>query len=115
MSARLRALAATGLIAGLAVVVSPSPASAATFTVTTTDDTVDVAPGDGTCADAGGDCSLRAAIQEANAFAGPDTITLGAMTYVLPPPATSMSPARSPSPPPTPPSTPPPSATGSST
>jgi hypothetical protein len=35
----------------------------------------DVAPGDGTCADATGACTLRAAIQEANALPGSDTIT----------------------------------------
>jgi CSLREA domain-containing protein len=47
---------------------------AATFTVNTTADTVDVNPGDGTAADAGGNCSLRAAVMEANALYGPDTI-----------------------------------------
>ncbi len=51
--------------------------------VTTTADTADVAPGDGTCADADGACSLRAAVQEANALAGPDTISLDAATYAL--------------------------------
>ena len=51
--------------------------------VTTTADTVDATPGDGTCADADGACSLRAAVQEANALAGPDTITLDAATYAL--------------------------------
>ena len=38
----------------------------ATFTVNTTDDDVDVAPGDGICTTAGGTCMLRAAIQETN-------------------------------------------------
>src|SRR5206468_7653303 len=47
----------------------------------TTADTQDVTPGDGICADAGGACSLRAAITEANALAGADTITLPAGTY----------------------------------
>ena len=51
--------------------------------MTTTTDAVDAAPGDGTCATAAGDCSLRAAVQEANASAGPDTITLPAGTYTL--------------------------------
>jgi hypothetical protein len=36
-------------------------APAATFTVDTTDDSIDLAPGDGVCADATGLCSLRAA------------------------------------------------------
>jgi CSLREA domain-containing protein len=58
-------------------------ADAATFTVDTTKDAVDAAPGDGLCATAAGACSLRAAVQEANALAGPDTINLPAGTYVL--------------------------------
>lgn len=53
----------------------------ATFVVNTTDDTQDASPGDGICADAGGNCSLRAAITEANALAGDDIITLPAGTY----------------------------------
>jgi CSLREA domain-containing protein len=40
------------------------------FTVDTTSDASDTNPGDGTCAIAGGGCSLRAAIQEANAAPG---------------------------------------------
>ncbi|MCP4422222.1 MAG: CSLREA domain-containing protein, partial [Chloroflexi bacterium] len=57
--------------------------AAGPYTVNTTSDTVDVNPGDGTCADSGGLCSLRAAIQEANAFPGDDLITLSAATYTL--------------------------------
>lgn len=53
----------------------------ATFVVTTTADTQDATPGDGVCADAGAQCSLRAAISEANAFAGDDIITVPAGTY----------------------------------
>ena len=59
-------LLATTLLLGL----SSAPAVAATFSVDTTADTVDANPGNGTCADAGASCSLRAAIQEANALAG---------------------------------------------
>lgn len=48
------------------------------FTVDVTTDDADANPGDGTCATSGGDCTLRAAIEEtnalANAAAGPDTI-----------------------------------------
>ncbi|TMB18127.1 MAG: CSLREA domain-containing protein [Deltaproteobacteria bacterium] len=58
-------------------------AQAATFTVDTTTDGVDAVPGDGVCATAAGACSLRAAVQEANALEGPDTIDLPAGTYVL--------------------------------
>lgn len=60
-----------------------SPRIAISFTVNTTADTVDATPGNGVCADAGGSCSLRAAIQEANASAGADTITLGGATHTL--------------------------------
>jgi large repetitive protein len=56
-------------------------AHGATFVVNTTSDTVDATPGDATCADAGGMCSLRAAIGEANALAGDDIITVPAGTY----------------------------------
>lgn len=56
-------------------------ANAATFVVNTTNDTVDATPGDGTCADASAACSLRAAISEANALAGDDTITVPAGAY----------------------------------
>lgn len=60
-----------------------APAGAATFTVNTTADAVDAAPGDGACASAGGSCSLRAAVIEANALPGPDTIVLPAGRYTL--------------------------------
>ncbi|MCZ6733432.1 MAG: CSLREA domain-containing protein [Gammaproteobacteria bacterium] len=59
------------------------PVWSATFTVNSTIDAADVAAGDGICADASGNCTLRAAIQEANALAGLDTIVLGANTYTL--------------------------------
>jgi CSLREA domain-containing protein len=66
-------------------------ALSATFTVNTTADTHDAAPGDGTCADTGGFCSLRAAIEEADALSGTDTIdfALGSGTPTLVP-ATSL-------------------------
>lgn len=51
-----------------------APAWAATFIVDSPDDYADATPGDGICAAAGGVCTLRAAIQEANALPGPDTI-----------------------------------------
>ena len=44
---------------------------------------MDAAPGDGTCATAEGGCSLRAAIQEANALAGADSISVPGGTYNL--------------------------------
>ncbi len=54
------------------------------FDVTTTNDTVDANPGDGDCDDSSGECSLRAAIQEANATPGDDDIRLtNGATYSL--------------------------------
>jgi CSLREA domain-containing protein len=61
-----------------------APAQAGTFVVTTTTDAVDAIPGDGTCATALGACSLRAAVQEANAEPiGADTIILPSGTFAL--------------------------------
>ena len=56
----------------------------ASFTVNTTTMNPDINPGNGICADSGGLCSLVAAMQEANAFAGEDSITIPAGTYYLP-------------------------------
>ena len=53
------------------------------FAVTTTADTVDNVTGDGVCADSGGQCSLRAAVQEADADTGTTEIDLPAGTYTL--------------------------------
>jgi large repetitive protein len=61
----------------------PITAEAVTFTVNSTVDDVDAAPGDGICATVGGVCTLRAAIQEANAFAGADRIVLKTKKYYL--------------------------------
>ena len=59
-----------------------TPAQGASFTVNATHDAVDAAPGDGICADAGGACTLRAAVMETNALPGADEISLPAGTYV---------------------------------
>jgi len=65
-------------------VADPSRGGAVTFTVTRTDDQADSAPGDGLCvALNGGGCSLRAAVQEANALFGTDGIYLPPGTYAL--------------------------------
>lgn len=59
---------------------------AATFTVNSLDDAVDLAAGDGLCdssAQPNSQCTLRAAIQETNALAGADTIMLPAGVYTL--------------------------------
>lgn len=55
----------------------------ALFTITTLADTVDATPGDGQAVDSAGNTSLRAAIMEANALAGADTIQLIAGTHLL--------------------------------
>ena len=52
-----------------------APAGAATFIVNSNGDASDAVAGNGVCATAGAVCTLRAAIQEANALAGADTIT----------------------------------------
>jgi CSLREA domain-containing protein len=72
-------------VAGLILfsIATPVPVEAKTFTVNSTDDAVDEDFGDGSCATAGGECTLRAAIQQANALAGADTIKLKAGLYVL--------------------------------
>lgn len=62
---------------------SVSTADAAVFTVNAVNDAVDAAPGDGICATIGGTCTLRAAIQEANALEGEDSVILPA----TPPPS----------------------------
>ncbi|MEZ5442937.1 MAG: right-handed parallel beta-helix repeat-containing protein [Lysobacterales bacterium] len=56
---------------------------AASFAVDRLDDAVDMLPGDGVCLAIGGGCTLRAAIQESNALAGPDTLQLAAGTHLL--------------------------------
>lgn len=77
------------LVFGAILVLFVSPldfaysAPSSTFTVTSVLDTVDAGPGDGVCADSVGACTLRAAVMEANALAGPDTILLPADTFSL--------------------------------
>lgn len=58
-------------------------AAAGTFTVNSTTDAADAVAGNGVCATSGGVCTLRAAVEEANALAGSDTINLAAATYTL--------------------------------
>ena len=77
---RIAVVAATLAVLPLFAVGKPPPVYAATFTVNVVTDGSDIAPGDGVCATASASCTLRAAIQEANAFAGFDLInfSLGA-------------------------------------
>lgn len=73
------ALLTTFLCASAAAV----PAAAATFQVNTTADAVDASPGNGVCATAAAKCTLRAAIQEANALPGQDTVKVPAGVFRL--------------------------------
>ena len=65
------------LISTLALPAATPPAFAASLTVNSIADAADATPGDGICETATGNgiCTLRAAIQEANALAGTDTIS----------------------------------------
>lgn len=62
---------------------APATVSAATFAVGSGRDAADIAPGDGVCDSGDGTCTLRAAVQEANALPGADTITLAAQKYSI--------------------------------
>jgi CSLREA domain-containing protein len=73
----LMALAVLAMFAAMVLTASkPSYAASNTFTVTRIDDRPDAAPGDGICSisTSGTFCTLRAAIQEANATPDKDTI-----------------------------------------
>lgn len=80
---RSRLIALVGALAFAAL--TTAGARAATFTVTVTIDDDDALPGNGVCetTPGGGVCTLRAAIQEANALAGEDLILLPADTIML--------------------------------
>ena len=73
-----------------ALLIAPFPATAIDFQVSTTSDLADTTPGNGTCetsevlATGGSACSLRAAIEESNATAGADSISLPAGVFALP-------------------------------
>ena len=77
---RVCARAAITLLVSLLIIIVashlPATHAAATFTVNSLLDTPDATPGNGTCADVNGACTLRAAIQETNSFPGDDTINI---------------------------------------
>jgi CSLREA domain-containing protein len=73
------ALAISAAVLGLPL---PS-AQAASFTVNSVTDQPDSTPGNGGCATTGGQCTLRAAIEETNALAGGDIVRVPAGTYAL--------------------------------
>ncbi len=84
----MRSLVCAAALAAFALCLTAGPASAATFTVTTTADAPDNFLMDGVC-NAGGTasigCTLRAAVQQANFSTGsdPDTINVPAGTFNL--------------------------------
>ena len=69
---------AMAMLVGAPAVAQDAPSR--TMVVDTTADRADASPGDGTCADADGRCSLRAAVQEANASDGTTAIRLARRT-----------------------------------
>lgn len=96
-------LAGLAVLVGMAALPVPRAAANATFVVTTTMEAVDSNIGNGVCATSAGACSLRAAVQEANASnatdavqvpAGTNTITRGASGRTATRAVTSTSPAR---------------------
>ncbi|MGA7298109.1 MAG: CSLREA domain-containing protein, partial [Rhodanobacteraceae bacterium] len=75
----------TATIASLLGAIMAPAAMATTYTVNYLADYADPNPGDGVCAGNGNTnfCTLRAAIQTANAHAGADVIVVPGGTYVL--------------------------------
>ena len=74
VTAGVALIAIAGL--GLARGVAAQPAAVLKFHVTTTVDAHDAHPGDGRCADAAGQCTLRAAIEEADASPAGSAVTI---------------------------------------
>jgi len=62
------------LFSFVVVTLNLNPLRAATFTVDSTADSADANPGNGICADGSGNCRLRAAIEESNAFPDEDSV-----------------------------------------
>jgi CSLREA domain-containing protein len=80
---------AAALLVGISLTASANAQDASlTFTVNSTADDADPSPGNGVCATAAGECTLRAAIQSANKHTGPDTIAFnipgGGVKTILP-------------------------------
>ena len=77
----LTALALAGGAAPGAAAASDAPAPPSTIAVDNPGDVHDLDPGDGVCLDTAGYCSLRAAVQEANALPGEQTLVLVPRTF----------------------------------
>jgi CSLREA domain-containing protein len=81
----LRVGVGVALVVPLALIYQPNDVVAAptTLVVNSTLDASDSNPGDGQCATGAGTCTLRAAVQEANAVDDPNIIEVPGGTYVL--------------------------------
>jgi len=77
----LLGVASALLLLVLLLLLIPRPASAAAFVVTTTGDGGDADLNDGICSAAGGGCTLRAAVEQANVLPGYDSITFNLSAY----------------------------------
>ena len=71
------------VLAAAFALMSAGSALAVTFTVNSTEDFSEAQLGDGDCLAANDGCTLRAAVEEANAYPGNDVINVPAGTYVL--------------------------------
>lgn len=80
----LRTVASAAILLAAAL---SQPANAAIFSVNSRDDAGDSHPGNGVCATSAGKCTLRAAIEEANALGGADQIIVPAGFYEIREPA----------------------------
>jgi CSLREA domain-containing protein len=78
-----RALIGFASLLSLAALATAAPAAAATFSVNSTADVGDANTANPACATSGGACTLRAAIDQANASASGDVITLPPGVYQL--------------------------------
>lgn len=83
MRTRFVSAAAVAALAIGLISVAPAAAQGSGFDVRTNADTVDANIGDGVCADGAGMCSLRAAVQEANATGGGEIKLRGGVSYRL--------------------------------
>lgn len=83
MTPRITVIIRYTLVLVLLIAVAINASADTNFTVNSTDDAIDTAPGDGFCATDTATCTLRAAIMEANALPGTDTITLPVGLYTL--------------------------------
>src|SRR5687768_16373064 len=71
------------MVAGILGLQAAAASTGTTFVVNTAGDALDARVGNGACGTRVGTCSLRAAVQEANALPGPDVIEVPAGTYAL--------------------------------